>query len=244
MKEGYKNEIDFINEINNKKVKELNPLLYDLVKTLYPEIKDNEVITAKKYGRYAKTDIVITVRNKNKGLSIKTGYKNSVHIEHLNMFKKYLEQNGITKDIIDKLYRYIYSDGTSNNTGVVRLTNAEYIEQNAGDIKELNTAFNLLKEKLINRFLIEADINYRVKVDAIIHGSPNDFIWVTSEETKKYLENEDICSTSLHVGKLYIQSWDKNIVRNTKYEHCRDYIQVKWFSLYDDLINIMSRRSN
>ena len=88
MTEGYQNEINFINEINNKKVKELNPLLYDLVKTLYPTIKDNEVITAKKYGRYAKTDIVITIRNKNKGLSIKMGYKNSVHVEHLNTFKR------------------------------------------------------------------------------------------------------------------------------------------------------------
>ena len=102
----------------------------------------------------------------------------------------------------------------------------------------------MLKSKLIDRFLIETDINYRVKVDAIIHGTPNDFIWVTSDEVKNYLENEDIISTSLHTGKLYIQSWDKNIVRNTKYEHCRDYIQVKWFSMYDDLINIMSRRSN
>ena len=40
MTEGYQNEINFINEINNKKVKELNPLLYDLVKTLYPTIKE------------------------------------------------------------------------------------------------------------------------------------------------------------------------------------------------------------
>lgn len=244
MTEGYQNEIDFINEINNKKVKELNPLLYDLVKTLYPTIKDNEVITAKKYGRYAKTDIVITIRNKNKGLSIKMGYKNSVHVEHLNTFKRYLERKGITKNTIDKLYRYIYSDGTNNNTGEVRLSNAEYIEKYEEDIKELNIIFNLLKSKLIDRFLIETDINYRVKVDAIIHGTPNDFIWVTSDDVKNYLENEDIISTSLHTGKLYIQSWNKNIVRNTKYEHCRDYIQVKWFSMYDDLINIMSRRSN
>lgn len=244
MTQGYQNEINFINEINNKRVKELNPLLYDLIKTLYPTIKDNEVINAKKYGRYAKTDIVITIRNKNKGLSIKCGYKNSVHIEHLNMFKKFLEKNNITEDIIDKLYRYIYADGTNNNTGEVRLSNAEYIEKNEKDIKELNVVFNLLKEKLINRFLIETDINYRVKVDAIIHGTPNDFIWSTSDEMKRYLENEDIISTSLHTGKLYIQSWDKNIVRNTKYEHCRDYIQVKWFSMYDDLINIMYRRNN
>ena len=172
------------------------------------------------------------------------GYKNSVHIEHLNMFKKFLEKNSITEDIIDKLYRYIYADGTNNNTGEVRLSNAEYIEKNEKDIKELNVVFNLLKEKLINRFLIETDINYRVKVDAIIHGTPNDFIWSTSDEVKRYLENEDIISTSLHTGKLYIQSWDKNIVRNTKYEHCRNYIQVKWFSMYDDLITIMSRRSN
>lgn len=242
MKNGYQNEFDFITELNNKKVKQLNPLFQDLIMELYPTVKQNEIVKAKKYGRYAKTDIVITIRNKRKGISIKCGYKNSVHVEPLTKFKKFLEQNNIDEKVIDKFIRYIYSDGTNNNTGENRLSNADYIDIHQDDIRELNEIFKSLKGKLIRRFLIETDINYRVRVDAFIHGTVNDFIWVTREEVQNFLENEEIESTSIHTGKLYIQTWDKNLVRNTKYEHCREYIQVKWFSMYDDMINIMTRR--
>lgn len=90
--------------------------------------------------------------------------------------------------------------------------------------------------------MIETDVKYRVKVDAFIHGTINGFIWSTSDEVQRFLEDEEIFSTSVHTSKLYIQNWDKNLKRNPKYESCREYIQVKWFSIYDDIINIMTKR--
>lgn len=242
MKAGYQNEFDFINELNNKKLEHLNPIFQDLIMELYPNAKKNEIVKAEKYSRYAKTDIVITIRNKRKGISIKSGYKNSVHIEPITKFKNFLKLNNIDESTIDKFLRYIYSDGTNNNIGENRLSNVEYIDKCEEDIKELNKKFKELKKQLIKRFLIETDVNYRVKVDAFIHGTVNDFIWTTADEVQAFLEKEEIESTSVHTGKLYIQTWDKNLVRNTKYEHCRNYIQVKWFSMYDDMINIMARR--
>ena len=72
---------------------------------------------------------------------------------------------------------------------------------------------------------------------------PNDFLWVTSEEVLSFLENKNANSNSLHSSNLYIQSWNKNLIRNNKYEHCRDYIQVKWFNMFNDMIEIMSNRN-
>lgn len=239
---GYKNEINFINEIDGKKVKELNPILQELIMTLFPNVRKYEVVRATKYGRYAKTDIVLTIRHKRKGISIKSGYKNSVHVEPISKFKKYLEFNGVRSETIEKFKEYIYSDGTNNNTGKRRMSNAEYIDIKQNDIIEINKELEKLKKKLIKRFLIETDIKYRVKVDAFIHGEPNDFIWVTASEVEEYLEQKEIKSTSVHSGKLYIQTWDKNLIRNPKYENRREYIQVKWFSMYDDMIEIMSKR--
>lgn len=242
MKNGYTKEFDFINYLNNKKFEELNIMMQELIQKLYPNIKNKDLIKASKYGRYAKADIVLSVRNRQRGISIKTGYKNSVHLEPISKFRKYLSLNGVDEKIVEKFLRCIYSDGTNNNTGQSRMSNAEYVDFHQEDIKIINEVFGLLKPKLISRFLIETDIKYKVKVDAFIHGEIEDFIWATSEEVQQFLENEEIESTSVHSSKLYIQSWNKNIKRNEKYEHCREYIQVKWFSMYDDMIAIMARR--
>ena len=242
MTKGYKNEVDFIEYLNNRKYEELNPLMQDVIMNLFPEVKPKDIITARKYGRYAKTDIVVSIRNKKRGISIKCGYKNSVHIEPLSRFNKYLFRNNIPKEFVELLSCYIYSDGTNNNTGTKRISNAEYIDEHKEEVKELNRIFNNIKKELIKRFLIETDIKYRVTPAIFIHGEVNDFIWATREEIEEYLEKENINSTSVHVGKLYIQCWDKNLNRNEKYEYCREYIQVKWFSMYDDIVSILATK--
>ena len=242
MAHGYDNEIDFAEYLDNKKFEELNLLLQEVIQYLYPHIKPKDIIKATKYGRYAKTDIVISVRNKKRGISLKSGYKNSVHIEPINRFRRYLLFNGASEENIDLFVRYLYSDGTNNNTGKTRISNTEYIDNHKGEIKKINEMFHLLKKQLIKRFLIETDIKYKVPPTVFIHGEINDFIWASAEEIQEFLENEEIESTSVHSGKLYVQSWNKNIKRNEKYEYCRNYIQVKWFSMYDDMIAIMSKR--
>ena len=99
MNTGYANEISFIEYLDRKKYEELNPLMQDLIMCLYPNIKSKDIIYATKYGRYAKTDIVITVRNKKRGISLKSGYKNSIHIEPLDVFRKFLYKNNIPTEI-------------------------------------------------------------------------------------------------------------------------------------------------
>lgn len=61
-----------------------------MLKQLYPNIRENDVIVAYKYGRYAKVDMVIRVNNEEKGISIKSGFKNSVHLEPIDKFILYL----------------------------------------------------------------------------------------------------------------------------------------------------------
>lgn len=240
MIDGYLVELTFIHYFNNSKYKELNPIAQDLIKELYPFVKDNDKIIAYKYGKYAKVDVVIMIRGIKKGLSIKTGSKNSVHLEKVNSFIFFLKKNGFKKE--EQLKRYIYSDGTSDNTGKVRISSEEYKVNNEDSIKEINEELKDIKEKLIRRFLIKADINYKVTVDAIIYGFVNDFLWATKQEIINYLRKKEIDSTGVHISSLFIQNWDKNLKRNEKYEYCREYIQVKWYSLFDDFIGIMNER--
>lgn len=81
-----------------------------------------------------------------------------------------------------------------------------------------------------------------MKVDAIVYGEVNDFLWATTEEIINYLGKQVLTSSGVHVSKLFIQNWDKNLKRNSQHEYYRNYIQVKWFNLFDDMVGIMCER--
>ena len=243
MVNGFQNEQIFISNINGRPYKIQNLLLQDLLKELFPKIKDEDIVYAYKYGKYAKTDMVLEVNGKKKGISIKKGIKNSVHLEHVN---KFLTRYWYLPRKFKNLFlKYIYADGTTNNTGLERLNGKEYIEKNYEDVYYIKQRLNKMKLKLLIRFLIIADIKYTVPVDAFIHGEYEDFIWATTDEVLEHLMNKDLNlkENGLSVSNLYIQSWNKNIKRNPKYEYCRHYFQVKWYNIYDDIIEIMNKRA-
>ena len=241
MNSGILNEYVFINNINNKKYKETNILFQEMLKALYPWIKENDLIIAYKYGKYAKTDIVLSVRNIKKGISLKSGDKNSVHLEKIDSFCKFISRYKFGE--LESMKRYLYSDGTNNNTGKIRCSADEHKQKFPEDIIKINEELERIKKPLIDRFLIKSDINYKIKVDVIVYGTINDFIWATKEEIISYLINKKNESSSVHVSSLNIQNWDRNLKRNPKYEYCRNYIQVKWFNLFDDIIQIMCNRN-
>ena len=239
---GFQNENIFISNINGKPYKIQNLILQDLLKELFPKIKDDDIVYAYKYGKYAKTDMVLEVNGKKKGISIKKGIKNSVHLEHVNKFlNKYWYLPGKFKK---EFLKYIYADGTVNNTGIERLNAKDYIEKNYEQVLYIKEKLNNMKLKLLIRFLIITDINYKIPVDAFIHGAYDDFIWATTKEVIEHLMDTelDLKSNGLSVSNLYIQSWNKNIIRNPKYEYCRHYFQVKWYNMFDDIIKIMNKR--
>ena len=187
MKNGYENEFDFINSLNNKRFYEVGYFFQKFLKNLYPNIKGNDVIKAYKYGRYAKVDMVIDVLGIKKGISIKCGYKNSVHVEPIDKFILYLKMHNFK--YLDELLRYLYSDGTNDNTGSIRLSSSEYKGSHEGDIELINTELEKIKKDLLIRFLIKTDVNYKINVDAFIVGYTNDFIWATKDEVINYLMN-------------------------------------------------------
>ena len=66
------------------------------------------------------------------------------------------------------------------------------------------------------------------EVDAIIYGVVEDFIWITKEE-----------AASLYISLLTLQPLSHNLNYNPKYEVCRSLIQVKWYNISDNIIEIM-----
>lgn len=237
---GYENEFNFVKEINNKKVSEINEIFKELIYDLFIDIKDDYIIKAWKNHYDQKTDILIKINDKIKRLSIKMGYNNSVHVEKLNVFVEFLKENYIPGHIIKKLLKYHYADGTTNNTGLNRLSSEEYKTNNQAEIDEINSYFcdPQLIIKIINRFLLKGLV-YNDNVDAIVYGTPNDFLWINQVDIYTIILSKiRNYSTSIHFGPLVYQPLNRCLNGNPKYEYGREYIQIKWYSLFDDIIHI------
>ncbi len=214
-----------------------------MILKLYPNILYNDRIKAYKYGNYAKVDIVIEVNDIKKGISVKSGSRNSVHVENVNSFCNFLIQNNF-KHLKD-LKEYLYSDGSFDNSGKLRMSCSEYKEKNSFKISQINHEFNNkeLISLCIDRFLVKADVNYGVTTSMILYGTPCDFMFVLIEDLKKYFLTVNLESSGVHVISFFIQLWNKNLNYNPKYEYCRNYVQVKWYSLFDDLMKIYNENN-
>ena len=61
-----------------------------------------------------KSDIIIKIRNIIKGVSIKKGMKNSVHVDSITEFIHFFFFFGVQRDIVIKYLKYQYGDGSTN----------------------------------------------------------------------------------------------------------------------------------
>lgn len=243
---GYKNEEEFANYLNNKKISELNPIFQELFQKLYGDILNNNIIKSWVSYDKRKADIYVKIGNEVKGISIKKGVKNSVHMEHLDDFCNFLTEIKIPNRLIDEVKFYHYADGTIDGTGEVRQSINEYKNLKNDILLKINSYFNKdeIIEKAIKRFVLQGN-NSNKEIDAIIYGVIDDFIWITNEEIKYIIKfNKNIISSSLHFGSLYYQPLTRNIIRNPKYEYKREYIQIKWYNISDDIIRVMANYRN
>lgn len=240
--DGLSNEIEFVKYLNNKKFYELNPIFQDLLIALYGKIHDKEEIFCWNSFSVKKADIYIKVKNKIKSISIKKGIKNSVHLESINCFIKFLKELKIDQEIINLFLYYHYADGTTDGTGNNRISSEEYRKSHMLDIVKINKVFNKRKyiKKFTERFILRGNMS-PYEVDAIIYGVVNDFIWITNKEIKfiirKHLEDN---TQALHISCLSIQPWARNLNYNIKYEKNRHFVQIKWYNLCDKIIETMA----
>ena len=242
MNTGIQNEFDFVLALNCKKIKDLNPMLLELIYEMFGDVKSNEIIKAWRNHFNQKTDILIKIGEKVKRISIKMGSRNSVHEESLITFVAFLRENKIPEKIIRKYLLFHYGDGTINGTGVVR-NNSMFLRNVLKDyINDINYYFNNQSfiKSACDRFIIKGLV-FDDKIDALIYGTPNDFLWIKRNDIYAIMKKK-MCkySSSPHIGFLTIQPLNRCINYNYKYEYARHKIQLKWYTLFDDIIDFMN----
>lgn len=83
---GFQNEIDICKMLNNKCLKDLDLMYNAFITDLYGNLCFNDLIKCKIDHDLKKYDIVISVNDIKKYVSIKKGVKNSVHVEPVFKF--------------------------------------------------------------------------------------------------------------------------------------------------------------
>ncbi len=241
---GEENEFTFVQYLNGKKISMLNPMFKDLIDELFPLENEDSIIKCWKNHLKQKSDIFIKINNKIKGISIKKGSRNSVHVERISDFIHFLIENNVKKDTIIEYLKYHYADGSTNGKGLKRLSASEYKKENQKKIDEINKEFNNEKiiKAAIDRFIIKGN-NSDYYIDAIIYGEADNFVWITTNDIVNIiLSKKDVYSTPVHFGSITCQPKNRCLNYNSLYEKDRFCVQMKWYSLFDDIIENMNNK--
>lgn len=238
MIDGFRNEYEFVLLLNNKKIKELDINTQEMIYSIFNNISDNQVIKAWRNHYKQKTDVMIKIGNAIKGISIKKGSRNSVHVEPIGEFIKFLKENEIPTKIIEKYLEYHYADGTIDRKGKNRINSFKYRYNHMEDIDLINKYFNneSLIKNAIERFVLKGT-NSIYEIDALCIGEVNDYLWITKNQIKEILENNSNSESSgPHIGSLFVQPQTRNLNYNRLYESKRHCVQIKWYSIFDDIM--------
>jgi len=242
---GYENEFKFMTALNKKKIYEIkNLLLREFIDDLFDKPNRYCLVNCHVDTSRKKYDIVITINNKIRRISLKKGHKNSVHVEAISEFIHFLIENGVEKEAILEYLKYHYADGSTNGSGQIRLSALEYKKDNQNKIDFINEKLNSkeILTKAVNRFILKG--NYSdVSIDALIDGTVDDFIWIKTEDIIDLITNKsNTYSTAVHFGPLTVQPMDRCLNKNPRYEKKRFCVQIKWYNIFDDIIEYRNNK--
>lgn len=247
--DGFENETQIMNALDNKKYCELNENLKTVVEFISKRpIDDNEMINAYKIGGVNKTDLIIEINSISYNLSIKKGSGNSIHQEKVEDFISFLkEEYAISDDLKKDILCFIWGDGTLDGTGDVsdRLSASQFKNKYPEKIENIREFFYENKRELINRFLIKG-LKSDSSPDYMYYGTSEEGVVVDANDALDWLSDDanENSRSPLPIGRLTFQAWNRNINGGNKSEKKRGVIQLKWSSVGQDLKTIAECRKN
>ena len=248
---GFVAENAMINALNNKRVKELNDNLKNMLERLYGCLDEDEIVKCEKMTGFYKPDFIVTYKEKRKYVSMKTGNAVTVHEEQLSTFISFLHKNGYSRQSLDTIKLYQYGDGTTDGTGEKRMNWRETYETYSHRIRKANEEFNNNKIKIykvVDRLLFQGVDVSAEPADAIYHGDVDKGVLITKESTEKYFAFKSWNQyDALHIGPFFLKPHSRFVGvpdDRIKNEHLRHKIQINWANMKADMLYIDKYFSN
>lgn len=235
---GFTNEDNIRLAINNKKLSQLNKNLRNMIVSVFGQSDDNTLIFCHKRGGVDKTDLSIEVNGVTKYISVKIGSGNSVHQEGVEDFIKFLSQNyGEDKEVFNAIRHFIWGDGSLDGKGERqnRIDARRYAKKYPENVKIIKRYFHAIKPRLVERFIVLGDKSTH-RPDYMYYGDSENGICVDSDKAIEFLSDDaNESNSTIPVGRLCFQAWNRALKEDTRSEHKRGEIQLKWPTLQEDL---------
>lgn len=232
--EGLKNVEKIINSLNGKMFSELNKNLRSFLSDLESgNVSENSKIYASKVMGNFKADMTVRLENgKLHYVSVKIGEGNSVHQETIEEFLNYIKSLNASEQIMRDIKDFIWA----------REDSRKFREKFPDKIRRIQKFFNENKRPLVERFL-KTGIYSENQAEWIYYGDEKEGVWAEIERVIDFMERQNNVRAVISVGNLTFQAWNRAIKPNTKSEHKRGSIQLKWPSIKKDLSFLMKNKN-
>lgn len=247
--DGFRNEINIERCLDFKLFEELNPNLQHFMMDVFKGYSlKGKRIHAIRSRVNVKPDFYLHVDDipKEVYVSVKKGSGNSVHQESLTSFVDFLKTIGATNEVIDSLKLFHYGDGTTNNTGRIRLSATQFVKSNPDVIMAPNDFFSQqqVMDAIIERAVFSGAMKGAPRAEYIYHGTAYSGVWASRDEIYDYIHQTLLLESrkGISVGPLTYQVWNRNLACSKNAEHKREQMQFKWANLCNMLTQITSMR--
>ena len=239
MNKGLMAELDFKASFNGKIFKNLNLFQKEFMCELFPNIKLDDFIICKKYHKeFAKPDVVISVNDMERFISIKSGSSDGMHIEDIKTFILFLRSIGVSSKTQKILLLYHYGDGTLDGTGQKRMLHNEIAYKYKDLIEFANRELSSPKiiVECLNRFVFQGTNNFMKSIDFLYYGDGIYGVYCSKNDLSNFVLSRDYSHLkTMHIGPMSIQPYLRDVDFKSKNQYKRHKVQIKWHYLLTDI---------
>lgn len=241
--DGVITEDEFIYYLNDKYPSELSENLQNLLKVCFGIVDPNKKVFARKPDNLYKTDIILTHRDVEVGVSIKSGTARDVHTERLSTFLDFLRKYNISENAINIIKKFAYGDGTLDGTGTNKMVSEQVYEWLKDEIplanKELNASRTFLYD-FVERCMFTGVYTTSFIADVIVYGTAKNCIAINRNQVFRHIKRnfgQQDFYNALHIGQFILRPH----TRNPKY---REISMVVYLPKLKDEFMYISKRYN
>lgn len=237
-------ESQIVQIMNGTKFAELPQNIQNLVRFIFPNCQNSDIVRAEVIEGTMKPDFSITMGEETHYVSMKSGVNNIFHQEYIKNFINILREYGFSDVILRTVLYFQYGDGTYNGTGKERMSYATLR-------KKLEKAFILANEELnrnkkivielVDRFLFKGSHDDYIPAEYIYHGDLQLGRVISRNQIMKHLENRDWgFIEALHIGPILFRPHARYYKTKVKNESYRARVEFYWPNFLNDMDYIMT----
>lgn len=233
--------------LDGKRFDALTPALQNYVGSLFPRVRQDDVVACELCDKYEKPDVRIVVGDEARFVSLKSGRSKSIHYEPVENFILFLRELGVSVKTQKVLLLFHYGDGTLTGKGETRMETSEVMERYASPIRAAIQEINQPKilRACLKRFVFTGTEKRQHAADTISFGDITTFLSVSKDEVFDFVMRQNYGHIrAVHIGPMLISPWLRNVKHIEESEWKRGIIHVTWPYLLTDIQRMIKRRGH